>query len=99
MKPRIEILEDVLQMITGYTRHEDGYRPGLVDLMVFDIMINLHIQDEENSDYIWENTPDHLMEIFIEDTAYPTLQFGTEDLEEQVRNWLIFNKHIKELGE
>ena len=94
---RMQLLEDALQTTVEYEKHEGERRSGILDLLAFDIMLHLHIQDE--NDYIWSDTPDHLMEIFIASGHYFTIQFGYDDLEEQIADWLIINKYIKERDE
>jgi hypothetical protein len=102
---RIQLLEDALQNIQAYTKHSDGWRPGLVDLSVYNALINMHeedAEDEANVEYIWFDTPDHIMEKIMLSGHIFDLEYGLEDLYEALREYRKqqdFIKHVDDIEE
>lgn len=98
---RIQLLEDALQNIQAYTVHEDGWRPGLVDIFVYNYIIDMHDIDstEENPEYKWNDTPDHIMQKIMESGFIFDLEYGTQDLWEILRDYLIQNDFVKSIDE
>ena len=94
---RMQLLEDALQAIETYTLTEP-WRPGLVDLVVYNLMIHMHEADYDNEtgvpDYIWRDTPDHIMQYIIDNRAPFDLEYGLENLDEEIRDYLITNNFI-----
>jgi hypothetical protein len=92
---RMQLLEDSLGLITQYTKMIP-WRPGLVDLIAYNHLIDMHEGDEEedNPEYIWKDTPDLIMEHIIQSNFMFDLEYGLEDLDEQVRNYLIEQEFI-----
>ena len=93
----MQLLEDAIQLVNKYTT-TDEWRPGIVDLLVYDIMIGMHESDYENGStvpsYIWRDTPDHIMQHMIDKSRIFDLEFGLEDLDEQIRDYLIIENFI-----
>jgi hypothetical protein len=98
----MQLLEDALQNIQAYTKHPDGWRPGLVDVAVYSSIINMHEQDEEDGEYIWSDTPDHIMEKIMTSGYIFDLEYGMDDLYEALREHLTqkdFIKHVDDTEE
>ena len=98
MSDRMQLLEDAMLLVNKYTT-TDNWRPGLVDLLVYDIMVGMYESDYENEstvpDYIWRKKPDEIMEYIINDTNYIfDLMYGLENLDDEIRNFLIDKKFI-----
>jgi hypothetical protein len=92
---RMQMLEDALGLISNYTK-VIPWRPGLVDLWVYNIIIDMYDNDheEENLEYIWKDTPDAIMESLISGPVIFDMEYGFEDLDEQVREYLINEEFI-----
>ena len=95
---RMQLLEDAMLLITQYTK-TDTWRPGLVDLLTYDIMVGMYESDYDNEstvpDFIWRKKPDEIMEHIITNTNYIfDLEYGLESLDEQIRDYLITNDFI-----
>ena len=94
---RMQLLEDALQLVTKYTTSGD-WRPGLVDLWVYDKLISLHESDYENGstvpDFLWRKTPDEIMEIIINGPRIFDMEYGWETFDEEIRDYLIQNDFI-----
>ena len=95
---RMQMLEDAMQMITQYTK-TDNWRPGLIDLMVYNDLINMYESDVDDDSYVWLNTPDVVMEVIVESAHIFDVEYGWEDLDEQVRNYLIDNDFIIDIDD
>lgn len=97
MSDRMQLLEDALAMVSKYTT-TDQWRPGLMDLWVYDKLISMHESDYENEstvpDFIWRKTPDEIMEILITSNRIFDMEYGWEAFDEEVREWLIENEFI-----
>jgi hypothetical protein len=99
---RIQLLENALQNIQAYTKHSDGWRPGLVDVAVYNSLINMYEQDVEDGEYIWSDTPDHIMEKIMTSGYIFDLEYGMDDLYEALREHLKqkdFIKHVDDIEE
>ena len=95
---RMDLLKQASGLVTQYTR-EGNWRPGLIDLLVYDIMTGMHESDYDNGtdtpDYIWRKSPDEIMDHIITNTGLIfDVEYGLEDLDEQIRNYLIMNDYI-----
>lgn len=95
MTNRMKMLEDAYQQITAYTA-TSPYRPGLVDLILFDVLLTMHESndEDENPEYVWRNTPDEIMEHILDSSAQFTIEYGLEDLDEQVTQYLEDNNFV-----
>ena len=95
---RIKSLEDAYQSVTAYTS-QNPWRPGLIDLIVFDYMISMHEMDGETDEYLWTETPDHVMQSVLDSNYMFTLEYGLEDLWEQVRLYTGMRGFVKSLDD
>ena len=97
MSDRMQLLEDALGLVGKYTK-TDTWRPGIVDLYVYDILIGMHESDYENGStvpsYIWRKTPDEVMQHIIDKGRIFDLEYGWEQLDEDIREYLIQNDFI-----
>lgn len=97
MSDRMQMLEDAMQLITKYTK-TSNWRPGLMDLWVYDQLIGMHESDYDNGtdipDFIWHKTPDEVMQQILIDGPIFEMQYGWDDFNEQVRNYLIYKNFI-----
>lgn len=98
---RMQMLEDALYEIQSYTKHEDGWRPGLVDVFVYSYLMDMHEIDttDESPELIWQDTPDHIMEHITKSGYVFDLEYGTQDLWEALRDYLLENKFVKSVDE
>ena len=97
MSDRMQMLEDAMQLITKYTK-TSNWRPGLMDLWVYDMLISMHESDYDNGstvpDFLWRKTPDEVMEHIISSSRIFDLEYGWEALDEEIRDYLIMNDFI-----
>ena len=96
---RIQLLEDALQSITAYTKHAEGWRPGLVDVVVYNALINMHEEDEQEDYYTWNSTPDVVMQHIMNSGHIFDLEYGLEDLYEALREHLIEKDFVKDIDD
>lgn len=99
---RMQLLENALQDLDAYTKMSP-WRPGLVDLAVYNQLINMHEDDEYDADnvtFVWTKTPDECMQYII-DSGYifEDLEFGFEQLYEALRDYLIEENLIVDVSE
>ena len=94
---RMQLLEDAMQLVSKYTK-TDTWRPGIVDLYVYDILMNMYESDYENGssipDFIWRKKPDEVMQDIIDKGRIFDLEYGWEQLDEDIREYLIQNDFI-----
>jgi hypothetical protein len=85
----MQLLEDAHASIDAYTNAGE-WRPGLVDLIVFDYLIDMYQSDKESDepDYFWNDTPDHVMEFMIQTGQVFDIEYGAQELWESLRDWL-----------
>ena len=91
MSTRMELLEELLAKVTRYT-NVLPMRPGISDLWTYDTLLGMHESDYEdvnNLSYIWLSTPDVVMESIIDEGQSFSLDFGTEQCDETIRDYLI----------
>ena len=93
----MQLLEDAMQLVSKYTK-TDTWRPGIVDLYVYDILMNMYESDYENGssipDFIWRKKPDEVMQDIIDKGRIFDLEYGWEQLDEDIREYLIQNDFI-----
>lgn len=99
MSQRMQLLEEALLIVGKYTKLIPGqWRPGLTDLYVYNVIVDMHQSDYENGstvpDYIWRKTPDEVMETIVNSSRIFDLEYGWEQLSEDIRDYLITNKFI-----
>lgn len=95
MSERMQILEEAQTLITKYT-HIKPWRPGLIDLYAYTTIINMHDNDytDDNVEYIWRKTPDEVMAFLVEDTKIFDLEYGWDQFDEDIREYLLENEFI-----
>ena len=97
MSDRLSMLIDMELKLTEYSRMQP-WRPGLIDLYVYDILVGMYESDYENGtsmpDYIWRKKPDEVMQHIIDSPRIFDLQYGWEQLDEDIRDYLIQNDFI-----
>ena len=104
MSDRLFLLEEALFSVQKYTTTEP-WRPGLMDLWVYDMLINMHQNDYEDVEmmtYIWRKTPDEVMQHIISSPRIFDLEFGWEQLDEEIRDYLLtenFIAHVDEVSD
>ena len=89
---KMALLETAYAHLCKYTQTpEDEFRPGLVDLYVYDILVSAYEKDYEDvqfMDYLWRVTPDEAMLHIIENNKLFSLEFGEEYLYEELMEYL-----------
>ena len=97
MSDRMQMLEDAMLLVNKYTK-TDSWRPGLMDLWVYDDLIGMYESDYDNGStvpsYIWRKKPDEIMQFIIEKGRIFDLEYGWEQLDEELRDYLIENDFI-----
>lgn len=98
MSDRMQLLEEAYAIVSKYTTAVPGkWRPSITDLMVYDIIIGMHESDYEDINsmsYIWRKTPDEVMEALIDTPRIFDLEYGLEQLDEDVRDYLLEQEFI-----
>ena len=89
---KMALLETAYAHLCKYSSTpEDEFRPGLVDLYVYDILVSAYEKDYEDvnfMDYLWRVTPDEAMLNIIENNKLFSLEFGEEYLYEELMEYL-----------
>ena len=89
---KMALLETAYEHLCKYTQTpEDEFRPGLVDLYVYDILVSAYEKDYEDvqfMDYLWRVTPDEAMLYLIENNKVFSLEYGDEIVHEQLMDYL-----------
>ena len=89
---KMALLETAYAHLCKYTSTpEDEFRPGLVDLYVYDILVSAYEKDYEDvnfMDYLWRVTPDEAMLHIIENNKIFSLEFGDEIIYEKIMEYL-----------
>ena len=89
---KMALLETAYEHLCKYTQTpEDEFRPGLVDLYVYDILVSAYEKDYEDvqfMDYLWRVTPDEAMLNIIENNKLFNLEFGEEYIYEELMQYL-----------
>ena len=89
---KMALLETAYAHLCKYSSTpEDEFRPGLVDLYVYDILVSAYEKDYEDvnfMDYLWRVTPDEAMLNIIENNKLFNLEFGEEYIYEELMDYL-----------
>lgn len=97
MSERMQILEDTMIQLNKYTAMQP-WRPSLVDLWVYNSLINMHEGDYDNGtdtpDFIWKKTPDEIMQHIIDSPRIFDMEYGWDQTDEEIRDYLIQNDFI-----
>jgi hypothetical protein len=91
---RMQLLENSLQAISAYSLKDGQYwRPGIVDLFVYDTLMSMHESDyaQLEPEPFWTKTPDEIMQHIVETEKYFDLEGGAQDLWEELRDYLTDN--------
>ena len=105
MPNRFDLIKNALEQIKQYTAHENGWRPGLVDIFIYNHLLDMREDDQydvDNVEWIWNNTPDEIMQKISDSNYIFDLEYGLEDLYETLRNYIHeqdFITHVDELEE
>ena len=96
---RMQLLEDAYQSITKYTNYrniDNEWRPGIVDLTTYDILLGMYESDYDDAEpqYLWKKKPDEVMEHIINSRHGFDLLYGLEQMDEEIRDYLINNDFI-----
>lgn len=94
-KTRMELLEDIDILLEQYQHAEPKvWRPSLVDIVSHTFIKDMHENDYNegslNPEYLWEKTPDEIMEHILDDNHYfeSGIEFGADQLYEEIRDYL-----------
>lgn len=92
---RIQMLENAYENITKYSQTEQ-WRPGVVDLVTYDALLGMYEDDYEGIEpnFLWLKKPDEVMEHIIEKGYVFDLSFGLQQLDEEIRDYLILENFI-----
>ena len=89
---KMALLETAYEHLCNYTSTpEDEFRPGLVDLYVYDTLVCAYEKDYKDvqfMDYLWRVTPDEAMLYLIENNKVFSLEYGDEIVHEQLMDYL-----------
>ena len=91
---RMQLLEDAYQAVSKYTDYrnvDNEWRPGITDLCVYDILIGMYESDYDDAEpqWLWKKKPDEVMEHIISSRYGFDLEYGLEQLDEEIRDYLI----------
>ena len=93
---KFEILKQAYKLTGQYTSFDSNWRPGIIDLLVYDILMGMHESDYEDSTpmWLWRKTPDEIMEHIISKDRIFDVQYGLDNLDEEIRDYLILEEFI-----
>ena len=95
---RMQILEDLQLKITEYSRiQSDEWRPGLCDLWVYDTLVSMYESDYEDVEFmshIWRKKPDEIMQYILDSHRIFDLEYGPEQLSDELRDYMTDNDFI-----
>ena len=88
----------MFQALNKYTHKQANWRPGLVDLAIYNELNDMFNTDMENPnpDYIWKHDVDHIMAHILETNHFfdSAFEFGSEQLYEELNDYLVINDFI-----
>ena len=98
-KTRMGLLTEMFQALSKYTNQQDTWRPGLVDLAIYNELNDMYHNDMDNpehADYFWKQEPDYIMNYILETNRFfdSALEFGSEQLYEELTDYLTKNDFI-----
>ena len=96
---RMGLLKDMFQTLNKYTHQQENWRPGLVDLAIYNELSDMHessTSSVEMADYIWKRDVDYIMNHILETNHFfdSALEFGSEQLYEELNDYLVENDFI-----
>ena len=92
----MQLLEDAYALINQYTKSVG--RPGIQDLMTFDILVDMHETDDSDP-YFWTTTPDVVMQNIIDSGEIFVIDYGWEDMSDSIRDYLTNNDFVKDIDD
>jgi hypothetical protein len=92
----LDLIEGAYASVTTYTRKTD--RPGISDLITFDLLVDMYEQDDSDP-YYWTTTPDVVMQHIIDNNELFTIDYGWEDLTDSLRDYLTNNGFVKDIDD
>lgn len=90
MSDRMQMLEEIMPLLSKYSKMQP-WRPGLIDLYVYDIMLGMYesdYEDVDNMSWVWTKKPDEVMQHIIDSPRIFDLEYGWESLDEDIRDYL-----------
>lgn len=103
---RMGLLVDINVSMAKYSNGNNGgnWRPAIQDYCTFHTLVNMYESDmsDEQPEYIWKSTPDEIMYYILENNHNFTIDFGWEDLDDSVRDFVVnqeFVVHCDEITE
>ena len=101
---RLGLLVDINMSMTKYSNSKGNWRPGIHDYCTFHTLINMYESDmsDDNLEYMWNKTPDEIMYLIIEGNDSFVIDYGWEDLDESIRDYVIskdFVVHVDDMSE
>ena len=96
MSDRLDLLKNAYNDITSYTRTggPSDWRPGLVDLFIYNNLVNAYEEAEIDGVYRFTDTPDNIMLKIIDSGYFLDLEYGIEQLHEDLDDYLRQNGYI-----
>lgn len=96
---RVALLESMHESLKQYTHDQESWRPGLVDLVIYNQLTDMLTDDmdsPEAPDYLWRNDVNHIMGYILDTNHFfdSALEFGSEQLFEELTEYLITNDFI-----
>ena len=98
MSYRLDLLKNAHAAINSYTKTDD-WRPGLVDLLVYDYLEDMYQADSDDGTTIWQMSLDEAMQHIIDSNTRFTLEWGTEDMWDGIRDYLSQHGITKEIDD
>jgi hypothetical protein len=99
---RLSLLLDIKIGMTKYTDADGSdWRPAIQDYATYHTLLNMYEDDySEPTPYIlWRKKPDEIMLNIINSDKLFTVDWGWEDLNESLREWLIEKEFIVDADE
>ena len=93
---RMSLLID-MQLLAAKYSHQQPWRPAITDLWVYDTLTGMYESDQEDEYWKWKVTPDEVMIHIMSDTKLFDLEYGYEQVDEELREYLIENDFIIDL--
>ena len=96
MSDRFNLLKQAYELTGKYTTFDSNWRPGIIDLYVYDILNGMYEADYylPDPEYLWRKTPDEIMQHIIASPRIFDFEYGWEQLEEEIRDYLTENDFI-----
>ena len=88
---RLDILVDINISMSSYTNAGFNYRPSIQDYVTYHCILNMYESDMGEVDpyLLWRKKPDEIMLSIIESNKLFVIDYGWEDLDESIREYVI----------